>query len=116
MFASFQISNNANIGCAQNKRQSSSSSMAKANAKEREATNSTSTITGRKGQGGSQSTSQMDQSNTSAGGMARKNDNGFDIESLPCCRLLSIKEKKLCSLLRLRPTHYVTLKTLILKV
>jgi len=55
------------------------------------------------------------ESNTSTGGMARKNDNGFDIESLPCCRLLSIKEKKLCSLLRLRPTHYVTLKTLILK-
>lgn len=48
----------------------------------------------------------------------RKNDckEDFDITSLPGCRLLSEREKKLCSSVRLRPTQYITLKTLILKV
>ena len=41
---------------------------------------------------------------------------GFDINSLPGCRLLSEREKKLCASIKLRPTQYVTLKTLILKV
>jgi len=39
----------------------------------------------------------------------------FDITSLPGCRLLSNQEKKLCASARLRPTQYVTFKTLILK-
>jgi hypothetical protein len=49
-----------------------------------------------------------------------KNDakikNDFDISSLPGCRLLSDREKKLCTSMRLRPSQYITLKTLILKV
>lgn len=50
--------------------------------------------------------------------LAKKGDakSHFDITSLPGCRLLSEREKKLCSSMRLRPTQYVTLKTLILKV
>jgi len=39
----------------------------------------------------------------------------FDISSLPGCRLLSDREKKLCTSMRLRPSQYITLKTLILK-
>jgi hypothetical protein len=42
--------------------------------------------------------------------------NDFDISSLPGCRLLSDREKKLCTSMRLRPSQYITLKTLILKV
>ncbi|CAG2158354.1 unnamed protein product [Oppiella nova] len=41
--------------------------------------------------------------------------NEFDVSSLPGCRLLSDREKKLCSTVKLRPSQYITLKTLILK-
>lgn len=40
----------------------------------------------------------------------------FDINSMPSSRLLSEREKKLCASMKLRPSHYISIKGLILKV
>jgi len=40
----------------------------------------------------------------------------FDVSSMPASRLLSPNEKKLCASLRLKPSQYIHLKTLIIKV
>lgn len=40
----------------------------------------------------------------------------FDISSMPASRLLNPKEKKLCTQLRLKPSQYISIKTLMLKV
>lgn len=40
----------------------------------------------------------------------------FDVYSMPSTRLLSDQERKFCNTIKLRPSQYVNLKTLILKV
>jgi len=40
----------------------------------------------------------------------------FEVSTMPGARLLSVRERKLCNSIKLRPTQYITLKTLILKV
>lgn len=40
----------------------------------------------------------------------------FDVYSMPSTRLLSEHEKKFCNTIKLRPSQYLNLKTLILKV
>ena len=40
----------------------------------------------------------------------------FDVYSLPSTRLLSDQEKKFCNTIKLRPSQYLNLKTIILKV
>ncbi|KAI1288313.1 Transcriptional adapter 2-beta [Halotydeus destructor] len=39
----------------------------------------------------------------------------FDVNSMPASRLLSVKEKSLCSSLRFKPSQYITYKTLLIK-
>lgn len=40
----------------------------------------------------------------------------FDVYSMPSTRLLSDQEKKFCNTIKLRPSQYLNLKTMILKV
>jgi hypothetical protein len=42
--------------------------------------------------------------------------NEFDVNSFPSARLLSQQEKRLCSNLRLTPSHYISIKGLMMKV
>ena len=51
-----------------------------------------------------------------SGDSLEKSKSKFEVSSMPGARLLSIRERKLCISLKLRPTQYITLKTLILKV
>lgn len=43
-------------------------------------------------------------------------DGKFDVYSMPSSRLLSEQEKRFCNTIKLRPSQYLNLKTLILKV
>lgn len=45
-----------------------------------------------------------------------KSKGKFDVYSMPSTRLLSDQEKKFCNTIKLRPSQYLNLKTLILKV
>lgn len=46
----------------------------------------------------------------------QSNSNSYDQTPLPCWRLLCESEKRLCKSLSLRPSQYISLKTMILKV
>jgi hypothetical protein len=51
-----------------------------------------------------------------AGNSDSPRDGKFDVYSMPSSRLLSEQEKRFCNTIKLRPSQYLNLKTLILKV
>jgi hypothetical protein len=55
-------------------------------------------------------------SNHDLNSLTKNSKDKFDVYSMPSIRLLSDQEKKFCNTIKLRPSQYLNLKTLILKV
>lgn len=61
-------------------------------------------------------TSNNSNSNHDLNSLNKNSKDKFDVYSMPSTRLLSDQEKKFCNTIKLRPSQYLNLKTLILKV